>query len=242
MISQWFIILTHSNNFRCLQEIDYLANVVTNNIPITNRLQNHPTGLDGNNNITRKSNHRNSAIFVGVNSNSNSYNEISLKKPGNVAIKPSRPAPSTPLITSINSSSPSSSENQALPKDDIDLVPFDHENSSFFPRSAEELLKKDVNFINDEQSSPKHESHSIENTSVSNGIDETIFNLNSENNNGHERGGTNYSSVNNKSKQIGEWKLPNQVKNKSKLIYSKSAAELKEEEEQLACYHYPIMQ
>ncbi|RHZ49156.1 hypothetical protein Glove_529g47 [Diversispora epigaea] len=220
----------------CLQEIDYLANVVTNNTPIINRLPNHPTGLDGNNNnnnnnnnITRKSNnHRNSAVFVGVNSNPNSYNEISLKKPGNVAIKPSRPAPSTPSIASINSSNPSSLEN---PKDDIDVVPFEHEDGSYFPRYGEESIKKDANFANNSN----YESHSIENNSVGNGIDEMMLNLNSENNNDHERG-ISYSSTNNnnnKSKQIGDWKLQNQVRSKSKLAYSKSASELKEEEEQL---------
>ncbi|CAG8481356.1 9982_t:CDS:10 [Diversispora eburnea] len=169
----------------------------------------------------------NSAIFVGVNSNPNSYNEISLKKPGNVSIKPSRPAPSTPTtpsIASINSSSQLPLEN---PKDDIDVVPFEHEDGSYFPRYGEESMKKDVNFANNSN----YENHSIENISVGNGIDEMMLNLNSENNNDHERG-INYSSTNNKSKQIGEWKL-NQVKNKSKLAYSKSASDLKEEEEQL---------
>ncbi|CAG8675377.1 4901_t:CDS:10 [Acaulospora morrowiae] len=220
----------------CLQEIDYLTNAATSNTPIVNRLSNHPTGLDGNNAATRKSNNRNSAVYIGL--NANTYNGVPLKKPGNAVIRPSRPAPSTPLITSRNSSPPL--ENPMSSGEDLDVVFSEQEEAPFFPRSGGELVKRDTGFTGDEQSSPIEsdfeknyilEIASREGMTVGNGTDESMKNTNSENGRDHDR--NDGSSTNNKFKYDGEWKIANKTKNKSKLAHSKNADELKEEEEQL---------
>src|SRR4051794_12517592 len=143
-------------NYRCLQEIDYLTNAATNTSSISDRVPTYPTGLDGfpshpipngldGNNNARKSNNRNSAIFVG--GNINTYNRMSPKKPGNVSIRPSRPAPTSPAIISpilsTNSSSPpldcSMSENSSTERGE----------ESFFPRSGGESVKSGGRFTND---------------------------------------------------------------------------------------------
>lgn len=82
-----------------------------------NRILNRPTSLDGNNNnnSSRKPNNRSGTVLLGINTNSyNDYNSgtsnnsnninidhaMSTKKPNNVVIRPSRPAPTIPQVTS----------------------------------------------------------------------------------------------------------------------------------------------
>ncbi|CAG8492059.1 3591_t:CDS:2 [Acaulospora colombiana] len=222
----------------CLQEIDYLTNAATSNTPIINRLPNHPTGLDGSNVSTRKSNNRNSAVYVGL--NSNPYNGMPLKKPGNAVIKPSRPAPSTPLITSRNSSPPLENPMSSA-GEDMDIVFSEQEEAPFFPGSGIELIKRDTGFTNDGQSSPVEselEKNCIlditpgEGVPADNGIEEPVKNANSVNDRDYDKSDDG-SSTNRKLKNDAGWKISNQIKNKNKLAHSKSAEELKEEEEQL---------
>ncbi|RIB10798.1 hypothetical protein C2G38_2205165 [Gigaspora rosea] len=85
-------------------------------------------------------NHRDSAIWVG--GNSNAHNGVPPKRLGNVAIRPSRPAPITIIPSSIlpilptNSSSPSL-DHSFPTREDLEIV--SPENS--FPNQISELWK-----------------------------------------------------------------------------------------------------
>ena len=199
-------------------------------------IPNHPTGLDGNNNATRKPNIKNSSIFIGE--NVNTYDGISPKKLGNGSIKPSRPAPTSPAVDSpvlsANSSSPPLDYSMPL-SGNSDSVSAERQEGSFFPHSGGEPVKSGGRFSNYEQSSPispgfegnpKVDMSSDFQSSVNNGIvrKESEFLLN------HDA-----SATHNKANDEREWKTPNQVRNRNKL-FSKSADEIKEEEEQLVCF------
>ncbi|GES90761.1 striatin isoform X1 [Rhizophagus clarus] len=231
----------------CLQEIDYLTNVVTNTSSASNRVSTYPTGLDGipshpipngldgNNNATRKLNSRNSVIFVG--DNNNVYNRIPPKKPGSFSIRPSRPAPTSPAIVSpilpTNSSSPpldcSIGENS-------NSTPTERGGESFFSQSESESFKNGGKFSNGEQSSPvspEFERNPITNMSSdfrpSNNFVVESTTTNYEKENEFLSNNDNYNTQN-KTKNEKESKTNNQAKIRNKM---KSPDEIKEEEEQL---------
>jgi hypothetical protein len=208
---------------------------VTNTSSASNRVPTYPipNGLDGNNNATRKLNNRNSAIFVG--GNTNAYNRMPPKKPGNFSIRPSRPAPTSPAMVSpilpTNSSSPpldcSINENS-------DSTSTEREGGSFFPHSGSESFKNGGKLSNGEQSSP------ISPEFEGNPITNMSSDFQSLNNCAVESATTNSEkseflsnndtyNTQNKPKNEREWKA---VKNKNKL---KSPDELKEEQQQLVC-------
>ncbi|CAH1757118.1 13009_t:CDS:10 [Entrophospora sp. SA101] len=96
-------------------QINYLTNVAKDNGSMINKILNRPTSLDGNNNnnnSSRKLNNRSGTVLLGINTDSyNDYNSgnnnninidhtMSTKKPNNVVIRPSRPAPTIPQVTS----------------------------------------------------------------------------------------------------------------------------------------------
>jgi hypothetical protein len=236
------IIITKINveHYRCLQEIDYLTNAATNTSSISDRVPTYPTGLDGFpghpipnglDGATRKLDNRNSAIFVG--GNINTYNRMPPKKPVNVSIRPSRPAPTSPAINSpmlpTNSSSPpldgSMSENSSTERGE----------EPFFPHSGGESVNSGEGFTDDEQS-PEFEGNSIANISsdfqstLNNSVVESVT-TNGEKENEFLSNNDAYNT-HNKVKNEKEWKTPNQVR-KDKL---KSPGEIKEEEEQLVCF------
>ncbi|CAB4406266.1 unnamed protein product [Rhizophagus irregularis] len=226
----------------CLQEIDYLTNVVTNTSSASNRVTTYPTGLDGipipngldgSNNATRKL-HRNSAIFVG--GNTNAYNRMT-KRPGNFSIRPSRPAPTSPAMVSpilpTNSSSPPL---DCSINEHSDSTSTEQEGGSFFPHSGSESFKNGDKLSNGEQSSPispEFEGNPIANMSsdiqsLNNCVVESAT-TNCEKESEFLSNNDNYNTQN-KTKNEREWKTHNQVKNKNKL---KSPDETKEEEQQL---------
>ncbi|CAG8754400.1 17715_t:CDS:2, partial [Racocetra persica] len=220
----------------CLQEIDYLTNAATSNLPISNRLLSHPTGLNGNNAINQMSNHRDSAIWVGGNSPAN--NGVPPKRLGNVAIKPSRPAPTTPPtvlpILPTNSSSPPL-DHSFPPREGLEIVSPENDDSSFFPRSAGKLYKSDGRFSDDDQPSFDYQRNNIispgETTPMGNGIGGLETNTNDESYFEKDVG----TSAFNKSKLDGSWKISSPVvpRNIATAFPPKSADELREEEYQL---------
>ncbi|CAG8537810.1 19820_t:CDS:10 [Cetraspora pellucida] len=226
----------------CLQEIDYLTNAATSNPSISNRLLSHPTGLNGNNVTNQMPNHRDSAIWVGGNSPAN--NSVPPKRLGNVAIKPSRPAPTTPPtilpILPTNSSSPPL-DHSFPPREGLELVSPDNDDGSFFPKSADKSYKSDESFSDNEQSSfgfPRNDIISPgEMTPVGNGIDGLGTKTNDESYFGKDVGTPAFNKPKfDKSKFDGSWKIPSQVvpRNITSAFPSKSADELREEEYQLA--------
>ncbi|CAI2180618.1 9848_t:CDS:10 [Funneliformis geosporum] len=224
----------------CLQEIDYLTDAATNNLSVNNRistypsssdgypLSNHSTGLDGNSNATRKPDNRYNSIFIG--DNINAYNGASPKNPDDVSFKPSRPAPTSPAtvspILSANSSSPPLNYSMPL-SESSSSISVEREGRSFPSYSGGEFVKSGGRSSNYEQSSPTSPEFEVNSSSdiqssVNNGIvKESEFLSNH-----------NTSTIHNKAKNEREWKTSNHVKNRSKFI-SKSADEIKEEEEQL---------
>ncbi|CAG8515987.1 13786_t:CDS:2 [Racocetra fulgida] len=233
IIQQNFLI---SSNYRCLQEIDYLTNAATSNLPISNRLLSHPTGLNGNNAINQMQNHRDSAIWVGGNSPAN--NGVPPKRLANVVIKPSRPAPTTPPtvlpILPTNSSSPPL-DHSFPPREGLEIVSPENDDGSFFPRSAGKLYKSDGRFSDDDQPSFDYQRNNIispgESTPLGNGIGGLETNTNDESYFEKDVG----TSAFNKSKLDGSWKISSPVvpRNIATAFPPKSTDELREEEYQL---------
>ncbi|CAG8650195.1 23757_t:CDS:10 [Dentiscutata erythropus] len=215
----------------CLQEIDYLTNAATSNPSISNRLLSHPTGLNGNNATNQMPNHRDSAIWVG--GNSNAHNGVPPKRLGNVAIRPSRPAPTTPPsilpILPTNSSSPPL-DNPFPPREGIEIVSPENEDGPFFPKSAGKLYKNDERFSDDEQPSFDYQGNDIiasgETTPIGNGIGGLETNKADENYFEKDVG----TPAFNKS---GPWKMQSQITAKNMTAFQKSADELRKEEYQL---------
>ncbi|CAG8553471.1 17547_t:CDS:10 [Funneliformis caledonium] len=233
----------------CLQEIDYLTDAATNNLSVNNRtsnypsgpdgpFSNHPAGLDGNTNATRKPNTRYNSIFIGE--NVNAYNGTSPKNPDDISIKPSRPAPTSPSIVSpifsANSSSPPLNYPMPL-NESSNSISVEREGRSIPSYSRGELVKGGRRLSDYEQSSPtspEFEGNSIVNissnnqSSVDNGIIGSVVT------NGEKESeflsDHSTSTTHNKAKNEREWKISNQVK-KNRFI--KSPNEIKEEEEQL---------
>ncbi|CAG8436156.1 8399_t:CDS:10 [Scutellospora calospora] len=216
----------------CLQEIDYLTNAATSNPSVSNRLLSHPTGLNGINTTRPIPNHRDSAIWVG--GNSTAHNGMPPKRLGNVAIRPSRPAPTTPSILPIlptNSSSPPL-DNPFPPREGLEAVSSEQDEGSFFPRSVDKLDKNNGRFSDDDQSSFDYQRNDItpgESTPFGNGIGGLETNTNVENY-FEKDGGT---SAFNKSNFDGAWKIQSQSVGRNKIPFQKNADELKEEEFQL---------
>ncbi|CAG8548596.1 2578_t:CDS:10, partial [Dentiscutata heterogama] len=215
----------------CLQEIDYLTNAATSNPSISNRLLSHPTGLNGNNATNQMPNHRDSAIWVG--GNSNTHNGVPPKRLGNVAIRPSRPAPTTPPsilpILPTNSSSPPL-DIPFPPREGLEIVSPENEDGSFFPKSSGKLYKNDERFSDDEQPSFDYQGNDIiasgETTPIGNGIGGLETNKADEN---YFEKDVSTPAFN----KSGSWKMQSQITAKNMTAFQKSADELREEEYQL---------
>ncbi|RIB27639.1 WD40-repeat-containing domain protein [Gigaspora rosea] len=211
----------------CLQEIDYLTNAATSNPSISNRPLSHPTGLNGNNATNQMPNHRDSAIWVG--GNSNAHNGMPPKRLGNVAIRPSRPAPTTPPsilpILPTNSSSPPL-DHSFPTREGLEIVSPENEDGSFFPKSDGKLYKSD----DDEQPSFDYQGNDIiasgETTPIGNGIGGLETNKADENYFEKDVGTPAFN-------RSGSWKMQNQITAKNITAFQKNADELREEEYQL---------